>query len=136
MRNVFADYVTQTKKANLLNYRFSTLGRFQGPQHPLQTSGICNPKQKTSSFHYVTEKDRHDAIRALGRNKPIRPSKIPARAIKDSSSVIIPHLNFLVRYCKKLSCFPNEHKQAHVFRQYKKDVTEEPNNYRPIPMPF
>ena len=47
LRNVFGDYVTQTKKiAKLLNYRFSTLGKFQGPQHPLQTSGTGNPKQK------------------------------------------------------------------------------------------
>ena len=115
-----------------MNYRFSTLGKFQGPQHPLQTSGTGNPKQKTFSFHYVTEKDCHDAIRALGRNKPIGPSNIPAWAIKDSSSVIVPHLNFLVNYCIKLSCFPNELKRAHVVPLYKKDDPEEPNNYRPI----
>ena len=133
LRNVFGDYVTQTKKiANLLNYRFSTLEKFQGPQHPLQNSETGNPKQKTFSFHYVTEKDCHDAIRALGRNKPIGPSNIPAWAIKDSSSVIVPHLNFLVNYCIKLSCFPNELKRAHVVPLYKKDDPEEPNNYRPI----
>ena len=56
LRNVFGDYETQTKKANLLNYRFSTFGKLQGPQPPLQISGICNPKQKTFSLHYVTEK--------------------------------------------------------------------------------
>ena len=97
-----------------MNYRFSTLGKFQGPQHPLQTSGTGNPKQKTFSFHYVTEKDCHDVIRALGRNKPIGPSNIPAWAIKDSSSVIVPNLNFLVNYSIKLSWFPNELKRAHV----------------------
>ena len=115
-----------------MNYRFSTLGKFQGPQHPLQTSGTGNPKQKTFSFHYVTEKECHDAIRELGRNKPIGPSNIPAWAIKDSSSVIVPQLNFLVNYCIKLSCFPNELKRAHVVPLYKKDDPEEPNNYRPI----
>ena len=93
---------------------------------------ICNPKQKYFSFHYVTEIDCHDAIRALGRNKPIGPSNIPAWAIKDSSSVIVPHLNFLVNYCIKLSCFPNELKRAHVVPLYKKVDPEEPNNYRPI----
>ena len=115
----------------MLNYRFSTLGKFQGPQHPLQTYGTGNPKQKTLSFHYVTEKDCHDAIRALGR-KPIGPSKIPAWAIEDSSSVIVSHLNFLVNYCIKLSCFPNELKRAHIVPLYKKDDPEEPNNCRPI----
>ena len=115
-----------------MNYRFSTLGKFQGPQHPLQTSGTGNPKQKTFSFHYVTEKDCHDAIRALGRKKPIGLSNIPAWAIKNSSSVIFPRLNFLVNYCIKLSCFPNELKRAHVVPLHKKDDPEEPNNYRPI----
>ena len=133
MRNVFGDCVTQTRKiANLFNYRFSTHGKFQGSQHPLQISGICNPKQKTINFPYVTEGDCHDAIRALGRKKPIGPSKNPARAIKDSSSVIVPHLNFLVNYCIKLSCFPNELKQAHVVPLYIRDDPEEPNNYRRI----
>ena len=115
-----------------MNYRFSTLGKFQGPQHPLQTSGTGNHEQKTFSFHYVTGKDCHDAIRALVGNKSIGPSNIPAWAIKDSSSVIVPHLNFLVNYCIKLSCFPNELKRAHVVPLYKKDDPEEPNNYRLI----
>ena len=81
MRNEFVDYVTQTKNANLLNYRFSTLEKFQGPQHLLQRSGICNAKQKFFIFHYATEKVCHDAIRALGRNKPIGPSNSPLWAI-------------------------------------------------------
>ena len=115
-----------------MNYPFSTLGKFQGPHHPLQMFEICNPKQKTLSFHYATEKGCHDAIRALGRNKPIGPTNIPAWAIKASSSVIVPHVNFLWNYCIKLSCFPNEPKQAHVVPLYKKEVPEEPNNYRSI----
>ena len=44
----------------------------------------------------------------------------------------MPHLNFLVNYCIKLSCFPNDLKRAHVVPLYKKDDPEEPNNYRPI----
>ena len=100
LRNLFGDYVTQTKKiANRLNYRFSTHGNFHDPQYLLQISGICNPKQKVFSSYYVTEKDFHDAIRALGKNKPIRPSNLPAWANKESSSVVVPHLNFLVKYC-------------------------------------
>ena len=115
LRNVIDDYVTQTKKiAKLLNYRFSKLGKIQGPQHPLQISWICNPKQKFFSFHYATEKDCHDAVRAPGRNKLIGLSKIPAWAIEDSSSVVVSHLKFLVNYCINLSCLPNELKQAHV----------------------
>ena len=86
---------------------------------------------KILSFHIVTEKDCHEAIRVLGRNKPMGPSNIPTWAIKNSSSVIAPHLNFLVNYCIKLSCFPNELKQAHVVPLYKKYDPEEPDNYRP-----
>ena len=83
---------------------------------------------KKLSFHYVKEKDCHDAIRALGRNKPIGPSNIPAYANKDSSSVIVPHLNFLVHQIILLPQMSlNEHMLYH-----KKDDPEEPNKYRPI----
>ena len=77
----------------------------------------------------MTEKDCHDAIKALGRNKSIVQSQIPARAIKDSSSVMAPRL---VYHCIRISCFPNELKQAHIVLLYKKDGPEEPNNYCPI----
>ena len=118
------------KIANLLNYRFSTLGKFRGPQFLLQISNACNSKPKNFWFHFATDKDCHDAIKALGRNKPIGPSHIPAWAIKDSRSVIVPHPS-LVNYWIRMFCFPNELKQAHV-SLYKKDGPEEPNNCRPI----
>ena len=64
------------------------------------------------------------------------PSNIPAwaLALKDSISVIAKRLCFLMNRFSNESKFPNDLKQAHVCPIFKKGDTEDPNNYRPIPV--
>ena len=102
LKNVFNDYVTDPKKiSNLLNYRFSILGKFSGSEKTL-------PKQKrytwkTFSFGFVTEKECFDAIKSLGKNKPLGPSLIPAWVLKDASPIVTHHLSYNVNNCIKES---------------------------------
>ena len=60
------------------------------------------------------------------------PSHIPSWAFDNSSSLTVPHSNFLVNYCIKISCFTNKLKQEHIVPLYKNDDPEEPKNDRPI----
>ena len=54
--------IANKKIAGLINYRFSTVGKFQGPQFPQQMSNGSNSKPKNSRFEFATVKDCHDAI--------------------------------------------------------------------------
>ena len=73
--------------ANLLNYRFSTLGEFIGLQ---QTNNIP-PKsapRKCFKFRYITTKETNVLVDSLNKSKPVGPSKIPAWAIKDAKAAL------------------------------------------------
>ena len=76
--NSFGDKITKPMEiANLLNYRFSTLGEFIGLQ---QTNNIP-PKtapRNCFSFRYITTKEPNVLIYSLNTSKPVGPSKIPA----------------------------------------------------------
>ena len=78
----FGDKITKPMEiANLLIYRFSTLGEFIGLQ---QTNNIP-PKtapRKCFNFRYITTKETNVLIDSLNTSKPVVPSKIPAWAKK------------------------------------------------------
>ena len=78
--------------ANLLNYRFSTLGEFTGLQ---QTNNIL-PKtapRKCFTFQYITAKETNVLIDSL--SKPLGPLQIPAWAIKNAKAALAEPLCYL-----------------------------------------
>ena len=105
LKNVFKVYVRDPRKiSNLLNYRFSILGKFSGSDKPL-------PKQKryiwkTFLFTIVTEKEYFDA-KSLGKNQPLGSSLIPAWALTDVSPIATNHLSYIVNNCIKNLIFQN-----------------------------
>ena len=81
--NSSGDKITKPMEiANLLNYRFSTLGEFiclqQTNNNPPKTA-----TRKCFKFRYITSKETNVLIDSLNTSKPVGSSKIPAWAIKD-----------------------------------------------------
>ena len=117
--------------ANLLNYRFSTLGEFIGLQ---QTNNIP-PKtapRKCFNFRYITTKETNVLIDSLNTSKPVGPSKIPAWAIKDAKAALAEPLCYLINQFITEGKFPEDLKKACVTPLFKKGNPEDPLNYRPI----
>ena len=133
LRNVFGDYITEIiKMANLLNFRFSKLGQYKGPKVYRALREKNNLSKRTFSFRFVTYKECHDALRHLKVSKPQGPSSIPAWALKDAASELVPQLSFMKNQSTKELIFPKSLKKAILIPLFKKGDTEDPDNYRPI----
>ena len=134
LKNVFNDYVTEPKKiANLLNYRFSKLGKFILQDETCETiEDFAGRSAKTFSISCITEFECLQCIKKLNRNKPQGPSALPPWALKDAVSVVNKHLCFIINECINNSTFPEILKTADVTPIFKKNDPEEPENYRPI----
>lgn len=115
--------------AELLNYKFTTLGDFNATKPPYVAR-----KTSTSKFNFnlISETDCIKAICKLNPSKPLGPSWIPAWALKDAKKFIAPHLTFLINYSIMESEFPNKLKKANVSPVHKKGDKTDPLNYRPI----
>ena len=89
LSNGFGNKITKPMAiANLLNYRFSTLGEFIG----LQQANNIPPKtapRKSFTFRYITAKETNLIIDSLNTSKSFGPSKIPAWAIKDAKAAML-----------------------------------------------
>ena len=81
--------------ANLLNYRFSTLGEFIGLQQTNNVPPNSAPR-KCFKFRYITTKETNVLIDSLNTSKPVGPSKIPAWAIKDAKAALAEPLCYLI----------------------------------------
>ena len=129
--NSFGDKITKPMEiANLLNYRFSTLGEFIGLQ---QTNNI--PKtapRKCFKFRYITTKETNVLIDSLNTSKPVGPSKTPAWAIKDAKAALAESLCYLINQFITEGKFPEGLKKACVTPLFKKVNPEDPLIYRPI----
>ena len=89
--NSFDDKITTPMEiANLLNYRFSTLGEFIGLQQTNNMPPTTAPR-KCFKFRYITTKETNVLIDSLNTSKPVGPSKIPAWAIKDAKAALANH---------------------------------------------
>ena len=79
LKNVFNDYVTEPKKiANLLNYRFSQLGKFILQDETCENiDDFAGRSAKTFSIRCITEFECLQCIKKLNRNKPQGPSALP-----------------------------------------------------------
>ena len=113
--------------ANLLNYRFSTLGEFIGLQ---QTNNIP-PKTvpgKCFKFRYITNVLINVLIDSFHTNKPLGPSKIPAWVIKVAKAALAEPLCYLNNHFITEGKFP----EACVTQLFKNGNPEDPLNCRPI----
>ena len=134
LKNVFNDYVTEPKKiANLLNYRFSQLGKFILQDETCEKiEDFAGRSAKNFSIRCITEFECLQCIKKLNRNKPQGPSALPPWDLKDAVFVVNKHLCFIINECINNSTFPEILKTADVTPIFKKNDPEEPDNYRPI----
>ena len=117
--------------ANLLIYRFSTLGEFIG----LQQTNNVPPKsapRKWFQFRYITNKETNVLIDSLNTSKPVGPSKKPAWAIKDAKAALAEPLCYLINQFITEGKFPEDLKKTCVTPLFQKGNPEDPLNYRPI----
>ena len=108
LRNSFDDTIIENKKkANFLNYRFSTLGEDKNADPPIDVPTEYSVHSKTN------------------RHFQFRTSKIPAWALKDSINTVNPILTMIINECISKSVFPYTLKKAHVFFPYSKKATRQ-----------
>ena len=99
------------ENANLLIYRFSTLGEFIGLQ---QTNNIP-PKtapRKCFTFRFITNREPNVLMDSLNTSKSLGPSKIPAWAIKDAKAALSEPLCYLINKFNRERKFPEDLKKA------------------------
>ena len=79
-------------------------------------SVFCFSQGQTSKSDRLahTVKQCFDIDRKINVRKPLRPCTVPAWAIIDGQSVIVPHLTFVINTCLDENIFPIELKKAHV----------------------
>ena len=122
--------------ANLLNYKFSTLGCFYEKNsiiRQIQPTSTCNIRNNNKfSFQFITSAECKKEIHNLDCRKAPGPSKIPAWALKDGCNEIYTHLTFLYNEFLKNKTYPCKLKKTIVTPIYKKEDPELPEKYRPI----
>ena len=122
--------------ANLLNYKFSTLGCFYEKISKIRQSpptSTCKTRNNNKfSFRFITSAECKKEIHNLNCQKAPGPSKFPAWALKDGCNEIYTHLTFLFNEFLKNKTYPCKLKKAIVTPIYKKEDPELPDNYRPI----
>ena len=117
--NSFGDLITEDKKiANLLKYTFSHLGDYYGRKLPNNIESKTTPK--LFSFRPTTIKEVFDAVKSLKINKPLGPCSIPAWAIKDGMTEIVPRLTMVINEYIKEQKFPSILKKDLITPLYKK----------------
>ena len=112
LRNSFSEMITQDKKiSNHLNYIFSNLGDFFGAK---KLPNYNKSAFESAPFHFqhITVKQCFDIVRKINVRKPLGPCTVPAWAIVDGQSVIVPHLTFVINTCLDENNFPIELKKA------------------------
>ena len=130
--NSFVDKITKPMEiANILNYRFSTLGELIGLQQTDNIPSEIAPR-KCFKFRYITTKESNVLIDSLNTSKPVGPSKIPASAIKDAKAALAEPLCYLINQFITEAKFPEDLKKACVTPLFKEGNPESPLNYRPI----
>ena len=77
-----------------------------------------------------------DIVRIINVRKPLGPCTVPAWAIIDGQSVIVPHLTFVINTCLDENIFPIELKKAHVTPLFKKYDPMDAKSYRPISITY
>jgi hypothetical protein len=130
LKNSLGYDVNENKKmANLMNYKFSVLGEYEGPS--VEYKGKC-PNNRNFNFRFVTAYEVNKSINKLNANKPKGPGKIPAWAIKDAQISVAPILTYIINQSIKMNVFPDSLKHEHITPVHKKGPKTEPENYRPI----
>ena len=81
--------------AKLFNYKFATLGNYEGPTIEYN-SEYDHAIRKQFMFRMISEKECLDALKNLDVNKPTGPSTIPAWALNDGLTKLHPHLSFII----------------------------------------
>ena len=133
LRNSFGDFITNNlQMANLLNYKFSTLGCFYEKNSKFRQSpptSTCNIENNNKfSFRIISSSECKTEIRSLNCWKAPGLSKKPAWALKDGCNEIYTHLAFLFNEFLKNKTYPCKLKKAIVTPIYKKEDPELPEN--------
>ena len=110
--------------ANLLNYRFSTLGEFIDLQYTNNIPTKTAPR-KCFTFRCITAKETKVLIDSLNTSKPLGPSKIPAWAIKDAKAALAEPLCYSINQFITERKFPEDLKKACATPLFEKSNPEE-----------
>ena len=122
--------------ANLLNYKFSTLGCFYVKNSKISQSppiSTCNIQNNNKfSFRIIKSSECETKKLSFNSRKASGPSKIPAWALKDGCNEIYTYLAFPYDEFLKIKTYPCKLKKAIVTPIYKKEDPELTENYKPI----
>ena len=122
--------------ANLLNYKFSTLGCFYEKNSKIRqipSTSTCNLQNNNKfSIRFITSAKSKNETHSLNFRKAPGPSKIPAWALKDGCNEIYTQLTYLFNEFLKNKTYPCKLKKAIVTPIHKTEDPELPENYRPI----
>ena len=111
------------------------MGEFFGAKKPPNYNKSAS---ESAPFHFqhIKVKQCFDINQKINVRKPLGPCTVPAWAIIDGQSVIVPHLTFVINTCLDENVFPIELKKAHVTPLFKKDDPMDAKNYRPISIAY
>ena len=131
LKNSFGERIEDTiKMADLMNYRFITLGNYTGEKVTFSSEKPLNNQR--FQFNMIDEGQIVNAINKIDTSKPCGPSNIPIWAIKDGIDELKVHLTYIMNLIILNSSFPDSLKLANVTPVYKKGDKSDPTNYRPI----
>ena len=130
LKNSINEIITEkTKIANLLDLKFSKLEFFESRNYTVDLPMV---RQKTPFLLDVTKFECLKTLLALGKFKPLGPSTIPSRALRDAASELAGPICFLLNEFIKTETFPAELKRADITPLVRKGDLDDPLNYRPI----
>ena len=110
---------------------FSNLGELFGAKKPPNYNKSAS-ESAPFAFQHITVKQCFDVVQKINVRKPLGPCAVPAWAIIDGRSVIVPHLTFVINTCLDENFLPIKLKKAHVTPLFKKDDPMDAKNYWPI----
>ena len=131
LKNSFGDTLTEAKKiANLLNYKFTTLGQYIGVKKDYRR------REKVTdahfAFHIITENEMSKCMRQINTSKSPGLCIVPPWAYKDSAEVASEHLCFIFNYMVLHREFPQALKSGMIKPIFKGGDESNPISYRPI----
>jgi hypothetical protein len=116
-------------KANTLNRQFQSVFNSQQAPHP----NLLPPSSHPASEEIViTTPGIEKLLRKLKPHKAAGPDDISSRILKELSTEIAPILQIIFQKSYDTSTIPEDWREANVVPIYKKGLTHDPANYRPI----
>ena len=133
LQNLFKYLLTNEFEIwEFLYYFFLTLVIFKDKNAKRQNHKKTLANIPNSPVFSLLQKKIYDAVRELSSNKPLGPGTVPARAMKDGQTILVPHFTSILNACTKQNLFPDCIKKADLSPIYNTADPVYVTNYRPI----